>query len=100
MKREKHTNIICKRFCKFYREGREELVCGAYAFLVRTLTAGELRPLAGGIQPEPDFSCDEEIKSLICEKCDFMADGCDFRQGIDEPPCGGYTIIEKLLKKR
>jgi hypothetical protein len=35
---------------------------------------------------------------MVCEQCDFLADGCDFRQGLDSPPCGGYTVIEHLLR--
>jgi hypothetical protein len=98
MKSEEYTRIICRGFCKFYREGKEELVCGTYDFLVRNLTAGELRSVIRNIPPEPDFSHDQEIRTLVCEKCDFVADGCDFREGLDAPPCGGYPIIVGLLK--
>jgi len=42
---------------------------------------------------------DRKIQGLICEKCDFVIDGCDFRGGLKAPPCGGYTIFEWLIKR-
>lgn len=99
MKREEYTKIICSGFCTFYKEGNEGLMCGTYHFLTRNLTPGELESAVKGTKLKPDFSHDREIKTLICGKCEFLIDGCDFRAGLDAPPCGGYAIIEWLLKK-
>lgn len=98
MKTDRYTDIICRGFCSFYRGGREELTCGSYRFLVGNLTLTELKVLASGAGKQPDLSADEEICSLVCNLCDFLTDGCDFRAGLDSPPCGGYTIVEALLK--
>jgi hypothetical protein len=73
-------------------------MCGTYRFLLRDLTPGELAAAVKGITFKPDFSHDEEIKTLICRRCEFLTDGCDFRAGLNSPPCGGYAIIEELLK--
>jgi hypothetical protein len=104
IKDEDYTGIICKRFCSFYKEGKEDLCCGTYLFLKRNITLHELSCFidlskAIQLQPECTFSADDEIKSLVCEKCDFMVDGCDFREDGSLPTCGGYIIIEKLLKQ-
>lgn len=98
MKRDNYTEIICRRFCGYYKEGKEEMTCGTYNFLARELTLKELASLTRDIQAGPDFSFDKEIKCLVCDRCDFLADGCDFRDGLNSRPCGGYTVIEKLIK--
>ena len=99
MKDHNYTEVICKRFCKYYREGKEELTCGTYNFLNNTLTLNELISESSNILSVPDFSVDEEILKTVCEKCDFFKDGCDFRAGESVSPCGGYTIIEWLIRQ-
>jgi hypothetical protein len=100
VKADDYTNIICKKFCTFYREGREGLTCGTYDFISRNVTLGELKSAIQSTAPTPDFAFDEKIRGLVCEKCDFMIDGCDFREGLDAPPCGGYTLMEWLIKRK
>lgn len=100
MKRDEYTAIICKGFCRFYKEGKEGLTCGSYDFLARNLTADEIKSSVQYVKPEADFPRDKELKELVCEQCDFLVDGCDFREGLGEPPCGGYAIVEGLLKRQ
>lgn len=97
VKKDNFTDLICKGFCRYYKEGKEELTCGAYNFLAGNFTPRELESKIKRIKP--DLSCDKMIKVLICDKCDFLRDGCDFRGGLDGPPCGGYTISEWLIKE-
>lgn len=102
MKDKEYTSIICKKFCSFYKEGKEDLYCGTYLFLRNNLTPRELRSVLElskkpGHQPKSGSGTDEEIRSLVCEKCDFVVNGCDFREDGSHPPCGGYYIIEMLL---
>ncbi len=102
MKDKDYTCIICKNFCQFYKEGKEDLYCGTYLFLRNNLTPGELRSIlslskACERPAEYTFTADDEIKKVVCEKCDFLVDGCDFREDGSHPPCGGYRIIELLL---
>lgn len=99
MKNDVYTEIICKGFCRFYKEGKEELSCGTYAFLFERFTPEELSREIRAIRTQPEFSHDEQIRKLICERCGFIEDGCDFIEGLDSPPCGGYTIVEWLLNK-
>lgn len=102
MKDKDYTSIICKGFCSFYREGKEDLSCGTYVFLRNNLTLRELLcelELAKmkELPSESVFPADETIKKLVCDKCDFLVGGCDFREDGSHPPCGGYGIIQMLL---
>ncbi len=99
MKDMKYTDLICKTFCEFYKEGKEELHCMTYLYLQERFSPDELSKLTDVQQKIPDYSMDKEIKEEICEKCDFIKDGCDYREGLSSPPCGGYRIVE-VLKKR
>ncbi len=95
-KQSRHIELICKGFCSFYKEGKEELYCGSYKYITEhypDLKTGTIPP-----EYEPDFSIDEEIMKRVCSICDFLEDGCGYRDGEGTPPCGGYTIIEWLLK--
>jgi hypothetical protein len=96
-----YTDIICKGFCKYYKEGKEELHCEGYEILRNNLTPYELKMLVGSLK------CGDEIKNrihgknkklinLVCAKCDFFIDECDYTDNRSGPPCGGYIIINLL----
>ncbi len=103
VKEDIYTEIICKGFCRYFKKGKEEMHCGGYQFLVDNLTVSELRQLAAlsdGVEEiknriPPD---DENLFSLVCSKCDFLVDGCDFRENRSGPPCGAYILIDILVK--
>lgn len=98
MKETAYAEIICREFCKFYKEGKEEIHCGGYELLRANLTCKELSNLLGYISKKPyPQTLDEMFMEFICSKCDFKADGCDFKVGISSPPCGGYIIISRLF---
>jgi hypothetical protein len=93
-------DLVCNNFCSFYNPGKKIMKCGSYSFLERNLTPRELDWAVQRTPKKYDLSADREIKSIVCKKsCDFYStDDCDFRLGLDSPPCGGYTIVESLLK--
>jgi hypothetical protein len=102
VKEEIYTDIICKSFCRYFKEGKEEMHCGGYQFLVGNFTIAELRRLADlPDRPEEIKSLlppgDENIFRLVCDPCDFRIDGCDFRENRSGPPCGGYILIDRLV---
>lgn len=99
MKEEQLTDIVCRTFCRFYKGGKEELQCGTYEYLKEHFTPEELLSLLEDIPSFPGLTHDEEIRDLICTRCEFLVDGCDFRDGLDSPPCGGYAIVEYLISK-
>src|SRR5512137_2645672 len=99
---EEYVDLICRAFCTYYKEGREDVRCGTFSLLQRNLTPGELRELIGsygasGIESTARYSRDIEVKEIACEECDFLIDGCDFRENRSGPPCGGYAVVEMLL---
>jgi hypothetical protein len=99
MAEDAERKLVCEKFCKFYKPGRkEDLKCGALALLSRNLTRGELGHASRGTGPH-DLSRDSEVRALACQRCEFLVDGCDFRDGLPSPPCGGYSVVESLLKR-
>lgn len=95
---------VCKNFCAFYKPGKEVMKCGSFEFLQRNLTGGEVRKIAIQVlgkksqRQGQDKAPDNSIRKLVCSKCDFLKDGCDYRAGLDSPPCGGYAIMAHLLE--
>ena len=104
MKKPEYASLICEGFCKYYKPGKEESVCGSYRFLTDNLTVDEIRTLAKNAQRMPLYLRDDTIKDLACKKCEFLIDGCDYREETSlgntprSLPCGGYTLVETLLK--
>ena len=94
---QNYTSLICKGYCYFYKEGKEDLLCGTYQYIVTNFPEEAIKKIPA--EYTPDFSKDEEIMEKVCLKCDFIEDGCGYRDGEGTPPCGGYTIIEWLLKQ-
>jgi hypothetical protein len=99
MKEGKYTEVICSNFCRFYKEGKEELQCGAYMFLKKCFSPDEIAVFVQNIDAGPLFMFDDFIRELICERCEFLTDGCDYREGLESPPCGGYAVIEHMVRR-
>jgi hypothetical protein len=102
MKDDAYTEIICKELCKYYREGKEELHCNGYVFLRDNFTPHELKTMLDLSKPQKDMKYeipdeDEELINLVCAKCDFFIDECDYTDNRSGPPCGGYLIIKRGL---
>lgn len=98
MKDSPYSEIICKRFCRYYKEGKEELQCGGYSFLKAHLTPAELASMLKASDKEATETAgkDPGLLESICRGCDFVVDGCDFADNRSGPPCGGYTIVRIL----
>lgn len=104
MKEEVCTELVCRAVCRYFRQGRETMQCGTYGILKSHLSTAELETCAAACREMamsfPDMAADQEIRALACETCEFLVDGCDFREDRSGPPCGGYYILERLLKDR
>lgn len=101
MKDKIYTEIICKGFCKYYKEGKEDLHCNGYVFLRNNFTPYELKLMLDLSKSQKDMKYEipdenKELTDLICRKCDFLADECDYADNRSGPPCGGYIIINLL----
>lgn len=76
------------------------MACETYNFLASGFAPEALAASAQDIKAKSDLSFDAEIKKNICARCDFLLDGCDFREGLGSTPCGGYAIVEWLMKSK
>ncbi|MBF0345934.1 MAG: hypothetical protein HQL06_17115 [Nitrospirae bacterium] len=99
MKDKGYTELICKQFCTFYSEGKESLQCATYLYVRDRLSEDRLTGLVCGVEKEVEFLDDAFVKETICKQCDFLKDGCDYREGLKSPPCGGYRVVEALRGK-
>lgn len=102
MKDKVYTDIICKKFCKHYKEGKEGLACGGYVFLTNNITPHELKSIITMGELKKNLnnripSGNKEMLTLVCKKCEFFIGGCDYAENRSGPPCGGYILIERLL---
>lgn len=102
MKDPRYTELICKRSCSYYRPGKDKFSCGAYEFIRRNLTPGELAAVVKGTSGDAD-PCANDLNA-VCECCAFYEGGCDFaakgkalstREMESETPCGGYKILSR-----
>ncbi len=103
MKEDLYKEIICKGFCRYYKDGRDELYCGGYKVLRENITINELKAINNYLKKESDFftnikDINKELEEMICKVCDFFIDGCDFVSSESEQPCGGYLIITKIIQ--
>lgn len=103
MKDQPYTNIICKNFCKYYNEGKEDISCRGYDILRKNLTPRELRFIIRIEKIDPHIKTEipernDNIFDLICKGCEFLKDGCDYSSNLSGPPCGGYNIFSKVIK--
>lgn len=102
MKNEHYTRLICEKACSFYKPGKEDLLCEGYRYLARTYSPEELARLLAEVtmnfhmQQSFQGFIHEHLQNVLCERCDFRIDGCDFAEDCSGPPCGGYRIMHCL----
>jgi radical SAM protein with 4Fe4S-binding SPASM domain len=114
-------NLVCKKFCSYYKPHKEEAEkCLASELL--TAWSAWVPNLASALTSLPDAIpakhqgnaqegvCGERPETLkdnwqrflvetICSRCAFRTHGCDFAGGILEAlPCGGMAALEALLR--
>lgn len=107
MKHKKETahKQICRRYCSYYKPGqKEDMACRGLIFVQSFI---ERHPES--IKEFPSrcaFPFKDRYHHLlhhtICQYCDFLIDGCDFKdpgQSGHPPPCGGYLLLESLLEQ-
>ncbi|MBI5044156.1 MAG: hypothetical protein HZC10_10105 [Nitrospirae bacterium] len=119
MDKNEAINIICKNFCRFYKPEKDEaLACRGFNLVLNLV--GEKKINEARISEITDFTLsdypfDELLKERLCKKCDFVVDGCAFRDnphpslplstgegeggGEKKIPCGGYILLTNLLSK-
>jgi len=96
MKEKAFTSLICKKFCHYYKPGKETELCGSYFYLQKSITPSELKSLVELLHLDTEVLIRHE-PVFICNKCNFREDGCDFIINKSPIPCGGYILISRLL---
>ena len=100
--------FICKAYCPYYKPSSLSNKFTCYGFILAQEIIQKYpqydfllsSPLSG---PEFVYQYDPHIYKLVCQKCDFLKDGCDFRaqQRLGPKkhyaPCGGYIFITRLI---
>jgi len=101
MKDPRLEKWICEPYCRFYKGGREEMACAGLIFFRTHFDRGELKALLQALVPQSwTGSEDATLSRILCDGCEFAEDGCGFREGEeDSPPCGGYILLEQLLRQ-
>lgn len=104
MDNKKHLiDLICKGYCKFYKESKnEELACEGFRFFERSFSPLPVDNTNKYNLPET-FKYDSVLMDILCKKCDFLIDGCDYR---DEKyhnkasPCGGFILLHRIMEEQ
>lgn len=108
MDKNKAIDIICKNFCKFYKPEKDEaLACRGFDLVLNLVGEGKINDARISEITNftlSDYPFDELLKEHLCKKCDFVIDGCAFRDesyhGEKKVPCGGYILLTMLLSKK
>ena len=104
MDNKKHLiDLVCKGYCKFYKESKnEELACEGFRFFERSFSP-LLADNTNKYNLPETFKYDSVLMDILCKKCDFLIDGCDYK---DEKyhgkatPCGGFILLNKILEEQ
>jgi hypothetical protein len=91
---------LCRNFCPYYKPVKdEELACLGFTVIERLIEKGW----------EISFdTCDKGFEertqkallAVLCAACPFFESDCDFVTGSSHPPCGGFTLLGRLLDKK
>jgi hypothetical protein len=93
---------ICKRSCRFYKPLRKTAEhCYGFDKVVKLIKDGKIET---NKILSIDFKQFKNTNNLflnehLCKYCPFLKDGCDFRAGKGDEPCGGYKIFDILLSE-
>jgi hypothetical protein len=95
------VNLICKGYCKFYKESKdEELSCEGFKFFERFFPVSSV---AQDVPLQPAvFKHDSILMDILCKKCDFLIGGCDYRDEkhhSSASPCGGFILLNRLMEE-
>ena len=93
---DRYTGAVCKKHCPHFGPEKSKKKCGAFLFLSRALTAGEIEDARPAVNAT--FGEDEGVMELACRGCHFLKRWCPYRTK-GEKPCGGYLVIEGLISR-
>jgi len=91
---------LCRNFCPDYKPSKdEELACLGFTVIERLIGKG----CAISFDTH-DKAFEERTKKVLlevlCAACPFFENDCDFVTGTSHSPCGGFTLLGRLLGKK
>jgi len=103
-----YRQLLCQEYCPYHKPLLFSDTFTCYGFILVQEVMRKYpqcnyllsSPLSG---PKCVYHYDPYLSKLICQKCDFLKDGCDFRaqkhmgQNKNCSPCGGYIFITRLI---
>lgn len=96
-------DFICKPHCIFFKDGKkEEMACHGAVIAQRLVENKKISPQWIDLEShEKDtrFKHDDDIIRVVCARCPFEAEDCDFRSKSPPQnaiPCGGYIFLYRL----
>jgi hypothetical protein len=99
--KETFADYICRPYCIFYKEGvKDDMSCGGAIVVLQLIDAGRWTPGRDSIPPVHTRNDNPDLESLVCRRCPFVLDGCDFRSPSppsDAAPCGGFILLSRLI---
>ncbi|MEJ2695114.1 MAG: hypothetical protein P8013_00540 [Candidatus Sulfobium sp.] len=91
---------LCRKFCRYYKPWKDEgLACMGYLVIERLSEGGREMSFPSAAE-RPGTSAERLLAGLICSRCPFYEDGCDFVKGVpDSWPCGGFIVLGHMSEK-
>lgn len=106
--KQRGIELVCRPFCRFFKEDKDEaMACEGFNFILKLIHRIQSRLDPAGLanlrkEIPAVFEHDALLKEALCERCEFLIDGCDFRDpacNYEAEPCGGYLLLDTLLRK-
>ena len=92
--------ILCSRFCPYYKPSKEEnLACKGFMVVERFISEGNEIPF---IKSDKicDIGTEKTLREHLCVSCPFYENDCDFAQHEDgASPCGGFLLLGILMEE-
>jgi hypothetical protein len=105
MTKTNFIDYICRPYCMYFREGaKEDMACLAARIAEKLSEQSFFDPPAISLEKDPSAwlnqSRDAVLLEIVCQRCEFMDDDCDFRSDNPPPdtePCGGLILLSLLM---
>lgn len=92
---------LCEKLCSYYKPSKkEDLSCMGLTVITRLAEKGRKISIA-----EPNLPLNKEnmesVEKIVCTKCPFYEDSCDFVYRTEGAlPCGGFIFICDHISKK
>jgi hypothetical protein len=90
---------LCGRFCAYYKPAKdEELTCRGFTVVQRMIREGKQISFDASDGPVGADTA-AALRRLLCRRCPFYREDCDFAANVGTLPCGGYLLIGRLVDR-